>query len=252
MVLSVQVKNKGESNMHKAFKKPKLKVLIVFISSFILLTTLLIIIACINAKPTESPSDEPQAHTTSQYLKEENLPVIKDPSIYDYLCLERNSSGYTLISVENYPDSILSIPPQAEDGMQITAIGDAAFSDCTTLLEINIPATVKRIGSACFVGASSLVAINVEPSNAYFASVGGVLFSYDKTELICYPAAKIGEKYLLSTNVKKIAPYAFYGVINLKAILYQGSAAKYQSIEIGIENQTFTSLPVTCNYKGAK
>ena len=81
---------------------------------------------------------------------------------------------------------------------------------------------------------------------------GGVLFSYDKTELICYPAAKIGEKYLLSTNVKKIAPYAFYGVINLKAILYQGSAAKYQSIEIGIENQTFTSLPVTCNYKGAK
>ena len=252
MVLSVQVKNKGESNMQKAFKKPKLKVLIVFISSFILLTTLLIIVACINATPKESPPDEPVTEVTSQYLKEENLPVIKEPSIYDHLILERNSSGYTLISVENFSDSILSIPPQAEDGLQITAIGDAAFSACTTLLEINIPATVKRIGSACFAGASSLVAINVEPSNAYFASVGGVLFSYDKTELICYPAAKVGEKYLLSTNVKKIAPYAFDGVINLKAILYQGSAAKYQSIDVGIGNQIFTSLPVTCNYKGAK
>ena len=238
--------------MQKAFKKPKLKVLIVFISSFILLTTLLIIVACINAKPDESLPDEPITEVTSQYLKNENLPVIKEPSIYDYLTLERNSSGYTLTSVKNYPDSILLIPAQAEDGLQITAIGDAAFADCTALLEINIPATIKRIGSACFTGASSLVAINVEPANAYFCSVGGVLFSYDKTELICYPAAKVGENYLLSTNVKRLAPYAFDGVVNLKAILYQGSAAKYQSIEIGIENQIFTALPVTCNYKGAK
>jgi len=236
--------------MFKAFERPKLKVLIFCVSSFILLMAVLIVIACVNARPKDDiANDIPEESYQSE---EQTIPVIKEPTIYDYFRLEKNASGYTVIGVENYPDSVLLIPAQTEDGLQINAIGDGAFGNCKDLLEITIPATVKRIGNACFSGASSLVAINVEPANLYYCSVGGVLFSRDKTELICYPAAKVGEKYLLSTNVKKIAPYAFDGVTNLKAILYEGSAAKYQSIDIGMGNRVFSSLPVTCNYKAAK
>ena len=144
------------------------------------------------------------------------------------------------------------IPATAPDGGQINAIGDGAFSGCKMLCEITIPATVKSIGNRCFAGASMLVAVNVEPSSSSFCSVGGVLFSRDKSELICYPSAKIGSTYLLNTSVKRIAPYAFDGVSNLRSIRYEGSTSKYQSIEIGSGNEVFTSLPVTCNYKGAK
>ena len=238
--------------MFKFFEKPKLKVVIITLSCFIFLTSALIAIACINA--TKNGTEQPPTATESEelHINTDSVPVAKEPSIYDYLELQRNANGYTLTAVRGYTESVLLLPATAPDGEQINAIGDNAFSECTSLVEITLPATVKRIGNGCFAGASSLMIISVEPANASFSSVGGVLFSRDKTELICYPAAKVGERYLLSTSVKKIAPYAFDGVKELRAILYEGSAAKYQSIDIGIGNQIFSSLPVTCNYKAAK
>lgn len=231
-------------------KKLNLKLMILLVSCFLVLTVTLIAIVCASATPKETP---PHSATSKAEPNEEpTTPVAKEPTIYDYMRFEKNQSGYTLTEVVGYPERVLLLPAQMPDGSEITAIGDGAFSGCTELVEITVPATVKSIGIRCFSGANSLVAVNVEPSSTAFCSVGGVLFTRDKSELICYPAAKVGSTYLLSTAVKRIAPYAFDDVSNLKAIRFEGSATKFQSIEIGEGNKVFTSLPVTCNYNGAK
>ncbi len=235
--------------MPKFFERPKLKIIIASVTCFIFLLVALIAIACANAIPSK---DTQGISATTPKTTEPPVPVAKEPTIYDYLTFEKNETGYTLTYVNGYPESHLLIPAETEDGGKITAIGELAFSKSPTLLEVTIPATVKKIEYGCFVGAQSLVAVNVEPANPNYTSVGGVLFSKNKTELICYPAAKVGESYLLSTNVKKISPYAFHGIKNLKSILYEGSTSKYQSIEIGSGNHDFIALPVTCNYVAGK
>ena len=237
--------------MLTVFERPKLKIVIIAVACLLVLTTILVVVACVNARSDDEKTVDAFVEKTNSNSEATTI-TPSEPTIYDHLIFEANSDGCTLVAVSNFPDTILSIPEKCPHGDSVTEIGDYAFEGCSKLLEINLPATVKSIGNGSFVGCSSLVAINVDSSNPKFCSVGGVLFSRDRTKLICYPAAKVGTRYLLSTNVKEIAPYAFDGVSNLKAILYEGSTAKYQSIEIGSGNRIFTSLPVTCNYSGAK
>ena len=92
----------------------------------------------------------------------------------------------------------------------------------------------------------------VDSGNSRYSSLDGVLFSKDKTALLCYPAARLGESYLLSTNVKSIGAYAFDGVKHLKKILYEGSSAKYKSISVGAGNIMYSNMKVTYNYVAAK
>ena len=70
----------------------------------------------------------------------------------------------------------------------VTSIGNAAFSRCSSLTNINIPEGVTSIGSSVFSGCSSLTGINVEERNQDYLGIDGVLYNKDKTELICYPA----------------------------------------------------------------
>ena len=79
-----------------------------------------------------------------------------------------------------------------------------------------------------------------------------MLFSKDKTELICYPARRVGNSYLLSTNVTDIAPYAFDGVALLSKLLYRGSITQFQKINIGTGNSVFDTLPMEFNYNAQK
>jgi hypothetical protein len=79
-----------------------------------------------------------------------------------------------------------------------------------------------------------------------------MLFSKDKTHLICCPAARIGENLLLNPNVRVIEPYAFDGIKNLSRILYEKSPGDFQKINISEGNESFSSLPITCNYYPTK
>ena len=132
----------------------------------------------------------------------------------------------------------------------MTSIADGAFTNAAHLVSINIPATVKSIGTGVFAGCTNLVSITVSTSNTAYTSIGGVLFTKDKTILVCYPAARGTSSYLIGENVKKIDSYAFDGVTGLSKINYPGSAQSFQHIEIGVGNTAFVSLPVTCNFMG--
>ena len=115
-------------------------------------------------------------------------------------------------------------------------------------MTVSIPATVKTIGTGAFRGCGGLSFISVDALNPAFCSVDGVLYSKDKSVLICYPQSRSGSRYLLPTSVKTVSAYAFENVLNLTGILYEGSIVKFQSIDVLAGNEKFSSLSITCNY----
>lgn len=146
----------------------------------------------------------------------------------------------------------LKIPAYSPSGDVVTQISDSAFENCTTLLTVNIPATVKTIGAGVFRGCTSLVAINVDTDNTVYCSVGGVLFSEDKKVLVAYPMNRPGNNYLLPLDTKAVAAYAFEGAINIKTLLYEGSIDEFQKIDFLMGNGIIDEIMITCKYVAAK
>ncbi len=90
----------------------------------------------------------------------------------------------------------------------ILSIGECAFLCCESLISIAIPDSVVNIGGVAFSLCNNLKEINVSKYNKNFSSIDGVLFNFDKTELICCPAGKSGA-YSIPYGVIKIGDYAF-------------------------------------------
>ena len=169
--------------------------------------------------------------------------------------LEFKSLGVGKCSIEGigrYQGTDLKIPERSPSGETVISISAEAFSECDFLVSVSIPATVQSIGERAFMGCSSLVKISVDSDNEYFSSSDAILYSKNKSTLICCPQNRIGSNYFLNPNVKTIAPYAFENVKNLSRILYEGTPSEFEQITIGEGNKGFTSLPITCNYTGAK
>jgi uncharacterized repeat protein (TIGR02543 family) len=145
-------------------------------------------------------------------------------------CTYNSSTGYTgkttLTSV-TLPTGVTSIGSYAFyscSGLTsvtlpagVTSIGSYAFYYCRGLTSVTLPAGVTSIGSYAFRSCSGLTSINVNATNASYASENGVLFSKDKTTLICYPAGKTGS-YAIPASVTSIDSYAFYSCSGLTSV----------------------------------
>ena len=92
----------------------------------------------------------------------------------------------------------------------LKTIGEEAFKFCTSLPEIHIPKGVTEIGlRAFFIPSTSFEKITVAAGNPSFASVDGVLFSKQKTRLICYPGGKPDSTYEIPEGTEVIETAAF-------------------------------------------
>ncbi|MGL9970417.1 leucine-rich repeat protein [Enterococcus sp. DIV1420a] len=101
---------------------------------------------------------------------------------------------------------------------KLKKVGQGAFKTNPKLKEIYIPEGVLSIGDAVFSGDIGLKNIIVDSKNLAYASLNGVLFTKDLTELIVYPADKIDLEYTLPKSVSKIADYAFEYNTSLRKI----------------------------------
>lgn len=109
-----------------------------------------------------------------------------------------------------------------EEGITGTTYG--FFDSCTNLKSFSIPSTVTYIdnewysNSAYDIYGILLESINVSENNENYASVGGVLYNKDKTELITYPRFKTDKSYIIPDTVKKIDDSAFYTCSSLNNV----------------------------------
>jgi hypothetical protein len=124
------------------------------------------------------------------------------------------------------PSSLLAIGALAFAGSGLTnvtlpgglvTIGPYAFEYCTALTSITIPRSVTTIGGAAFAGCADLPAIDVDPANASFTSLDGVLFDRAQSTLYQWPAAKSGS-YTVPGTVTEILVRAFLGASGLTAV----------------------------------
>lgn len=107
-------------------------------------------------------------------------------------------------------------------GNGITNIANEAFSGCTSLTNVNLPSSLTDFGTAVFENCSTLTAINVATDNPNYRSIGGVLFSKDKTTLVAYPSGKQGT-YTIPSSVTNIETDAFYTCSNLTSVTIPNS-----------------------------
>lgn len=91
----------------------------------------------------------------------------------------------------------------------VTKIEKYAFSKCDSLNEVYIHSRIKSIGSGAFSGCNSLANINVDANNTKYLDIDGVLFSKDRSTIMCYPEGK-GSDYSIPNGTTRIAQSAFY------------------------------------------
>ena len=91
-----------------------------------------------------------------------------------------------------------------------------AFSRCSSLKEIKIPAGVTKIREEVFSKCSSLKEINVDEKNEKYASENGVLYDKEKTTLIICPEGK--KEVKIPEEVTSIRYNAFLNCCGLEKI----------------------------------
>lgn len=123
------------------------------------------------------------------------------------------------------PGEVTEIAPMAFAGSDletisipqgVLSIGVHAFSECTKLTSLNIPASVQSVGLSMggpngnYIPA--LTSVDVDEANPYYSSQDGVLFNKNKSFLIFYPMNKGGSSYAIPNAVNHIGKCAFaYG-----------------------------------------
>lgn len=104
---------------------------------------------------------------------------------------------------------------------KVTTLGESAFAN-NAFSEITLPASVKEIGSSALAGSSQLKSISVDDANENYASVDGVLYNKDMTELIQYPGGREGE-YVIPSGITSINDYAFASNSNITSMVIPSS-----------------------------
>lgn len=147
----------------------------------------------------------------------------------------------------------------------LTSIGKYAFFGCNISI-INVPNTVTYIGTNAFAYSENLEELRMQ-SNTYYSSLNGNLYNGDKTKLIQYlgndtsfvipdSVKTIGEYAFYNYNdvlttitipetVTKIESSAFYKCSQLKEVIYGGTKAQWDKINIGSSNTSLTNANIT-------
>ena len=96
--------------------------------------------------------------------------------------------------------------------------------------KVTFPSSMTKLDKvAFFFCAVSLEQIIVDPDNPHYCDIDGVLFSKDKSVLICYPNEKSELEYIIPDSVKKIGKTAFAYCVNLKSVHIPDSVEKIEN-----------------------
>jgi uncharacterized repeat protein (TIGR02543 family) len=126
----------------------------------------------------------------------------------------------------------------------VKKINAGAFIGCTELTAMSLPSTIESIDGDVFSGCSNLSTINVDPSNSYYASNGGVLFTKDMKTLLKYPMAKTDLTYSIPVGVTTINYVAFSDNTHLTGVVIPGSVNMINASAFnGCSSITTMSIP---------
>lgn len=115
------------------------------------------------------------------------------------------SIGPYSFSLNSYSNAVeeVSLP------YSLKSIGAGAFYKCLYLRTVTISQNVSEIGARAFSACPELTSIKVSKDNNSFMAYGGILYDRSRSRLLCYPAGKTGETYVIPESVSTIDACAF-------------------------------------------
>ena len=171
---------------------------------------------------------------------------------------EINDYGtYTVVGLGSCTDSHVVIP-RYHEGTKVTAIGNRAFYNCTTIMEITVPETVDYIGTQIFLKCSSLHTVYYNGTyssagNSFLnvASIKKVVFGGNVIPNgVCDGANNIEEVVILD-SVTKIDRFAFQNCSNLTSIVIPTSLTNIGRFAFNgctnLQSIYITDIAVWCN-----
>ena len=100
----------------------------------------------------------------------------------------------------------------------VAKISNHAFSDCSAITSISLPASVTDIGYLDLGDCIALASIEVASDNPSYSSLDGVLFNKSGTELIQYTIRNAETNYTVPDGVSSISDDAFCNCMFLKSV----------------------------------
>lgn len=184
---------------------------------------------------------------------------IEDPSSKGLSFVSNGDGTCSLDGIGECKDTFIIVPMMSEEGDMVTEIGNGAFKNSNAIRGVELPSTLRRIGSYAFYGSTikeilipssvkeignyalsgckHLTKIEVDEGNTVYSSISGALYSADGCTLITYPAGKTDNFVNISRDVTVIANMAFYRCTSIKKVNYHGTSLSWQSVEIGAGNE---------------
>lgn len=107
-------------------------------------------------------------------------------------------------------------------GKNLETLGDGVFKDCTSLVAVNLPATLKNFTALAFSGCNSLVKFTVDPSNKYFKVIGASVYTADGTSLVI-AGNKNTTTLAVANGTKTVEANAFDLAKNVTVITFPAS-----------------------------
>ena len=157
----------------------------------------------------------------------EGITTYDDPKYLEYTLNSDNT--YTVTGIGQFGGSNLIIP-STHDGKKVTAIGEFAFWECSSLQSVTMGSSVIEIGTYAFAECDNLEVVNISDS---VTTVGEYVFYWCPNLTTVNISSnsrltKIGEDMFhwcenlttvtIPNNVTRIENYAFYGCYSLTSI----------------------------------
>nr|WP_302784546.1 leucine-rich repeat protein [Alistipes shahii] len=163
-------------------------------------------------------------------------------------------ANITTIETSAFKDCSSLATVTFEKGSQLKTIGGGyyssnyygAFSDCTALTAIEIPASVETIGAAAFKGCSSLISVIFEKESK-LKIIGGEV--YRDRDGGAFSDCIALQSIEIPASVEKIGSAAFKNCKNLTTIFFE-KGSKLKAIEGDFSYFRYTNTTIYC-YSGA-
>lgn len=113
------------------------------------------------------------------------------------------------------------------------------------LKKVYLGKSLKKFGNGgmFLVGCPALSEIILDSRNEEFCVEENVLFTKDKSKLLCYPAQKEGGTYVIPDEVTRIMSRAFSGCKNLKQVVFTDNLEALDSRCFADSGLTIVSMP---------
>jgi hypothetical protein len=130
------------------------------------------------------------------------------------------SPWYSGVEITNYTGTSKDLViPESINGLTVYSV-QGIFNNVVT--SVVLPSTIKSIWEDAFRSSPALKSIYVDPGNATYQTVDGVLFTRNLAQLEAYPRAKEGP-YSIPTTVQRIRAKAFQFSANLTRVTVPSS-----------------------------